>query len=356
MIYFITKSKKTYTLLTFLNTWGGDLRKTIKILPFEKMVRAKNFYPGTYILTDYDLLSDNQTLLLKTIYDEFNQKPEQFKLLNQPLISLSRLQLLSKLHNKKVNDFRCFTSTQMPDDIHFPVFVRKGKDHSGKITELLNNSVELNQTIKKTVAEGFNKSEILITEFVETSDNKNIFRKYSAFIVGNMIIPRHIFFNKKWMVKGAALANDYMINEEIEYLKSNPHEKQLREIFTLAGINYGRIDYGIKNNKISVWEINSNPMIASSSSLKKKKRKAGHNLFVSFFIAAFEKINVPENRQALLNPIYSQNEIQQLFPFNPLIYWLSNFYQNIKSILLFQFYSFKNKLINKKWKELKSEK
>ena len=57
MIYFITKAKKTYTLLSFLNTWGKKLRKSKKFLPLEKLVRLKEFYPGTYILTDFDLLS-----------------------------------------------------------------------------------------------------------------------------------------------------------------------------------------------------------------------------------------------------------------------------------------------------------
>jgi hypothetical protein len=42
-------------------------------------------------------------------------------------------------------------------------------------------------------------------------------------------------------------------------MKQNPHEKSLNNVFDLAGINYGRIDYSILHGKPVVWEINTNP-------------------------------------------------------------------------------------------------
>ena len=47
--------------------------------------------------------------------------------------------------------------------------------------------------------------------------------------------------------------------EEIEYLQSNPHAKWLRESLASAKISYGRIDYGLRDSKPQVWEINTNP-------------------------------------------------------------------------------------------------
>jgi hypothetical protein len=40
-----------------------------------------------------------------------------------------------------------------------------------------------------------------------------------------------------------------------------PHREELRQIFDLAGITYGRIDYGLRAEKIQVWEINLNPTL-----------------------------------------------------------------------------------------------
>ncbi|HKI87804.1 MAG TPA: hypothetical protein VKA38_02170 [Draconibacterium sp.] len=350
MIFFITKASKTYTLLSFLNTWGGSIRKMVAFLPYEKLVRAKRFYSGTYILTDYDLLSEKQLLNMNRIYEEFKKYPFELRLLNDPTVSLSRLQQLKILFDSGINPFRCFPLSKKPNDIHYPVFVRKGADHDGKISDIIKQPEELELTVQNILNEGFGEDEILITEFTDTSDKNKIFRKYAAFILGDEIVPRHIFFSKKWMIKGADLTENYMISEEIEFLKTNPHRNQLHKIFQLVGINYGRIDYSLLYGKIVVWEINPNPMIASSSSLKKSKRKTAHDLFAENFIRAFNKINHPGEGVAIKNPLYISEklpkEVKQIFSFSQIKYLNSNLYQNIKSILLFYFYIFRNALKN----------
>lgn len=347
MIYFITKASKTYTLITFLNSWGVSLKGSVKLLPIERLVRAKKINSGTYILTDFDLLNDTQKDILDEVYSVLNNDSAQYKLLNQPGKSINRTHLLQKLYEKKINNFRCFPATQIPDNVQFPVFVRKGTDHSGKISELLPDTKQLENYIQKCIAGNFKSGELLITEFVDTSDSKNIFRKYSAFYVNDTIIPRHIFFSKKWMIKGADLAEKDFIAEELSYIQNNPHQKQLQEIFLMAEINYGRIDYGMLNDKMVVWEINSNPMIASSSSLKKSKRKATHQIFVKQFTTCFQSVDQTANNSAVPNPLhnytsFSKNEIQNEFPFNKPTYLLSNFYYHIKTVILFNFYTIRN--------------
>jgi hypothetical protein len=207
MIYFITKATKTYTLLTFLNTWGGRLRPLVKFLPVEKMARATTFQPGTYILTDYDILSDSQVKIIQNIYDELEKHPADFRLLNRPGVSLCRLDLLEKLYAAGINPFRCLPANKLPENLNFPVFVRKGRDHYGKITGLISNRAALEKTIAETQKEGLPEEEILVTEFADTSDPNGVFRKYSAFLVGDTIVPMHIFFSKKWMIKCADLVD-----------------------------------------------------------------------------------------------------------------------------------------------------
>ncbi len=52
-----------------------------------------------------------------------------------------------------------------------------------------------------------------------------------------------------------------MIEEEFSYIQNNPHQKELRDIFDIANIEYGRIDYGFNDGKLQVWEINTLPVI-----------------------------------------------------------------------------------------------
>jgi hypothetical protein len=63
------------------------------------------------------------------------------------------------------------------------------------------------------------------------------------------------------VVKDWNLLDDTLLREEQDYLATNPHERQLREIFALARIEYGRIDYSFRGDAMQVWEINTNPII-----------------------------------------------------------------------------------------------
>jgi len=63
------------------------------------------------------------------------------------------------------------------------------------------------------------------------------------------------------MVKGANLLDPHLLAEESRYLQENPHEELLRGLFDRANVDWGRIDYSFRGDRIQVWEINTNPMI-----------------------------------------------------------------------------------------------
>jgi hypothetical protein len=99
-------------------------------------------------------------------------------------------------------------------------------------------------------------------EFCSTADAEGRYRKYGAYIVGNRIMPRHMAVTQQWMVKHAGTEfSRETILEEQAYVLDNPHEAELREIFSLAAVEYGRIDYAVKDGRIQVWEINLAPTI-----------------------------------------------------------------------------------------------
>jgi hypothetical protein len=86
-----------------------------------------------------------------------------------------------------------------------------------------------------------------------------------------------------------------MAREELEYVQRNPHEEELREIFAIANIDYGRIDYSILDGKVQTWEINLNPTIGrglrpSSRTIDpelRDTREETKQLFYSSFNAAW---------------------------------------------------------------------
>lgn len=89
------------------------------------------------------------------------------------------------------------------------------------------------------------------------------------------------------MVKQPALVTDDFIAEELDYLRTNPHEAEVRRAFELAKIEYGRIDYSLSNGKLQIWEINSNPMFATAASAADPRRRRVHRLSAELINAEF---------------------------------------------------------------------
>jgi hypothetical protein len=128
-------------------------------------------------------------------------------------------------------------------------------------------------------------------EFVDTADASGVYRKYGAFVVGERILPRHIFFSLDWMVTMPDLAGPAMIDEERAFMDANPHAGVLREVARVAGIGYGRVDYGLLDGEPQIWEINTNPMIASDISAMHAQRRATHERFVAMLADAFAQLD-----------------------------------------------------------------
>jgi hypothetical protein len=91
------------------------------------------------------------------------------------------------------------------------------------------------------------------------------------------------------------------VEEELEYVRTNPHRAQLEEIFTIAGVGYGRIDYSLLDGAVQTWEINLNPTIGrglrpASGRVPKELepvRSETKAHFYSGFQAAWEAVDLP---------------------------------------------------------------
>jgi len=69
-------------------------------------------------------------------------------------------------------------------------------------------------------------------------------------------------YGRDWVLRrhSAEYTRD-SIEEERLFMNLNPHADQLRDIFQISGIQYGRIDYSVLNGQVQTWEINTLPML-----------------------------------------------------------------------------------------------
>ncbi len=128
--------------------------------------------------------------------------------------------------------------------------------HQASLTGLLGTRKELVRAIARSLYAGYRLRDLIIVEFCNTADGIGMFRKYSAFIVGDRILPHTLMHSENWITKSHGRVIDATTaREELEYVQKNPHAKWLEETFALARIRYGRIDYGLLDGKPQVWEI-----------------------------------------------------------------------------------------------------
>ena len=98
------------------------------------------------------------------------------------------------------------------------------------------------------------------------------FHKYGAFNIAGRIVPHDMMFGQNWVVKvrfsdrtGApGRDREYArspegIADELRYIIGNPHQEILLKAFSVAGIDYGRADYAVVNDRVQIFEINTNP-------------------------------------------------------------------------------------------------
>ena len=103
------------------------------------------------------------------------------------------------------------------------------------------------------------------------------------------------------MLKSVIACKKAELYEEREYLRNNPHEGILREVFHLAGINYGRADYSMLDGRPQIWEINTNPTLMAISPGPPRCGKERVQ-FVPKMISALEGIDCQGNTK-IMRPV-----------------------------------------------------
>ncbi len=260
MIVYLATRGHRFTMRAYLESWGRPLADRIVPLTYDDVVAARSLREATYVFADLERLAAAETAAAGALQDALRARG--MRTLNDPMRSLRRYDLLRALHARGSNRFAAYRVA----DAHaarFPVFVRCENDHEGSRTELLHNPSALAAAIGALVRDGVVRNQLLVTEFCDTADGAGIYRKFSAFVVGDRVVPRHVFFSRRWMLKVPDLVTDALVAEESAYVQGNPHARELRTIFDVAGLQWGRIDYGVHDGALQVWEINTNPQILS---------------------------------------------------------------------------------------------
>jgi len=261
-LFYVVTRRHAEVMAPYVMGWGPAPERRMAFLFYEELPQVTSLPSGTYVFADLERLRPRQLELASRVSEQLAKEPEQASVLNDPRRALRRHDLLARLHAAGVNRFRVVRACDPWPELRFPVFLHEERSHDGALTPLLHDERALHRALRRARLLGLRRRDLLVTEFCDTSDADGLFRKYSAFRVGDEILPRHVLFSRGWHLKRPDLESEAFEHERRRYLDDNPHETQLREIFELAGIGFGRIDYSLLDGEIQVWEINTNPTVS----------------------------------------------------------------------------------------------
>lgn len=299
MIYFVTTPGETFTVQDYLSIRGAALATRLQIVEYERLAQFTHLERGTYVLSALDQLSPGMLRLVEELVGQLDGS-DGVRFVNHPSRTLRRFALLQTLFRLGRNEFRAERVTRDHRGLRFPVFLRSERDHGGPLSPLLHSPRDVDTAIVRALARGFRLEELLVIEFCDTADASGLARKYGAFIVGDRVIPKNVAVSRDWMIKRQGTEDGpEFIEENVAYVQSNPHRKALAEIFQLAGVEYGRIDYAVKDGRIQTWEINLTPTIGqgigrSSGHLpeaSQRRRAVARDHFYLAFQEAWESVD-----------------------------------------------------------------
>ena len=255
MITFLVSDMNRNPLRKLLRRAGTRLPK-MQIITYQSAFRRLWVPGGTLVFTDFDLLTDYELDAAGTIAAAVGSSG---RILNAPTQALERAQMLRHLHARGLNAVQV---TRIEDEMprRYPVFIRFQGGCERPDTDLLADEAAYNEAVRGLIASGRPLRGRIAVSYETATDSAGFFRKYGAIRIGDHIIPQHILRAPGWYVKrsNSGLDADFA-KEELDFIHDNPHRDALIELFDAAGYQFGRADYTLRDGKIVLFEINSNP-------------------------------------------------------------------------------------------------
>ncbi len=263
----------------------------IRCMNYDTLIRARALRGGTYIFTDVDRLGFWDVEQASHLY--LQMKSAGVRVLNNPAVIRTRYPLLRALRAAGLNDFNAYRADEIDAIERFPVFVRKIHGHRAPLSDLLQSREELQKAIDSAIASGTPRENLIVVEFAAEPLRPGLFRKMSAFRIGDAIVPHISVHDTGWLVKyGRKFDNiEDLYQQEFGLLQSNPYAEHLKKVFDVAGIEYGRADFGLYQGRIQVYEINTNPHVAPPCKHPSASRIKSMNLSWGSYLKALHTID-----------------------------------------------------------------
>ena len=259
MILFFTTSGHRYPLKGIVKSPHRNV--PVSVRSYDWLMRQSSVTASACVFTDFDRLRHFELAFASRMYRQI--RAAGIRVLNDPAGACQRQELLHRLHASGHNRFQAYPATLDPRPSRFPVFFKCVAGHSQEITDLVPDQDALDRTIARLRADGVPLTYMLVIEFANREHRSGIYRRHTIYRIGDRMVPANPVTERGPFVKygDATLATEADRAEAISEIDTNPYGETMRGVFEIAGIEYGRADFGFDGGKPAVYEINTNPTI-----------------------------------------------------------------------------------------------
>ena len=243
-------------------TWLEDRGVAVAIADFERLLCCDALPPATYILTDFDRLSPTELTVMGHLYQRLSAAG--LTVLNDPRRFCDRAGLIRRLRRAGLSDFDCWLPAHGERPDRYPVFLRTISGHRGVQGDLLTDAGAVEAALSAAAAEGLPESDLVLIEYAaEPHPETGRFQKRAGHRVGAAIVRGATVNDSDWIAKfgveGGATAAQYA--EERAEMEDDPWRETVAAVFDVAGMDYGRIDFGLVGGRPQIYELNTNPSV-----------------------------------------------------------------------------------------------
>lgn len=225
------------------------------------LMQVQRFPHGTYIFADRERLDVWQLRAFSNIYKHLSESGPGYRVLNNPARAMCRSTLLRSLFRAGINDFNAYLLTERMMPARYPVFIRRAFDHNNPLTALLHDEKQYQAALDRLYECNEPEEGLLVVEYCAEPVADGLFRKLSAYRVGDQVMFYNTVHQNDWLVKQGTMnaATDELYQDEQEKILHNAYADEVMTIFETGHIDYGRLDFGIVGGRIQAYEINTNP-------------------------------------------------------------------------------------------------
>ncbi len=203
MITYLVTERHAYTIQFYLKTLGKPLAGRFRVATYASLLLGEQKFeahPGTYIFSDIERMTPMVARRAARAWNTISELGGDARILNHPTRSMRRYELLRTVYERGDNAFNVYRLVGGRRPRRWPVFIRQEHEHTKNMTPLLHTPDELDAAIAEISARGDSREDKLVVEFCDSRDDQGLFYVYSAYLIGERLIPRSLNASRSWVI------------------------------------------------------------------------------------------------------------------------------------------------------------